>query len=130
MTVRKRPLHKRSQTTTIFPSEHDEQKALIKWARGKGIDLLFAIPNGGYRSMSVAKKLKAEGVMPGIPDLQLAIPRNGYHGLFIEMKSMKGVVSKLQKAWITALNAQGYKAVICRGFEEGKATIKDYLTVA
>lgn len=111
------------------PSEHEEQKALTKWARSRGIELLFAIPNGGYRSMSVAKKLKAEGVQPGVPDMLLAIPRAPYHGLFIEMKSMKGTASKIQKAWITALNAQGYKAVICRGFEEGKATIKDYLTV-
>lgn len=47
---------------TIYPSEHDEQKALIKWARSKGIELLFAIPNGGYRAISVAKRLKAEGV--------------------------------------------------------------------
>lgn len=111
----------------IYPSEHDEQKALIKWARSKRIELLFAIPNGGHRAISVAKKLKAEGVQPGVPDLFLAIPHPPYHGLFIEMKAIKGTVSKIQRAWIAALTAQGYRAAICRGFEEGKREIEAYL---
>lgn len=108
-------------------SEHHEQSALIKWARSKGINLLFSIPNGEYRSMSVAKRLKKEGLQPGVPDLFLAIPRGPYHGLFIEMKSLTGKPSKLQSAWLAALSSMGYRAVICRGFEVAKKEIEEYL---
>ena len=77
------------------PTEHQEQVALIHWAKMRSatlpeLGLLFAIPNGGERHLFVAKKLKAEGVKPGTPDLCLPVARGGYHGLFIEMKRMKG----------------------------------------
>lgn len=108
-------------------NEHEEQSAIVRWARQNGIDLLFSIPNGEHRHISVAKRLKAEGLQPGVPDLFLAIPRNGKHGMFIEVKTLKGTASPLQKAWINALISQGYEAVICRGFEEAKKAIERYL---
>ena len=111
----------------VYPSEHEEQATLIKWARSKGLDLLFAIPNGTYTNISVAKRLKQSGLTPGIPDLFLAVARQGAHGLFIEMKAMKGNASPLQKAWQAALESQGYRAVVCHGFEAAKAVIEDYL---
>ena len=61
------------------PTEHQEQKTLVQgwWPRVQrrwpGV-LLYAIPNGGDRNPIVAKKLKAEGVLAGIPDLYLACP--------------------------------------------------------
>lgn len=108
-------------------SEHQEQTALIKWARRNGIDLLFSIPNGEHRAQSTANRLKKEGLQPGIPDLFLAVPRGTFHGLFIEMKSLTGKPSKLQMEWLAALTAMGYRAVVCRGFEEAKAEIEGYL---
>jgi hypothetical protein len=50
-----------------------------------------------------------------------------YHGLFIEIKTEKGRATKSQKEWIKALNERGYKAVICKGFEECKKEIDKYL---
>ena len=63
-------------------SEHQEQKALIQWARLNQqrfpeLDLLFAIPNGGLRNIRVARKLKSEGVKPGVSDLFLPVARKG-----------------------------------------------------
>lgn len=48
--------------------------------------LLFHIPNGGKRTKIEASRLKAMGVLPGVPDLFLALPSGGYHGMFIEVK--------------------------------------------
>lgn len=78
--------------------------------------------------MNEAKRLKREGVQPGFPDLFLAVPHKGYHGLFIEMKSMTGRASSLQKVWLSALEGQGYRAVICQGFEAAKKEIEEYLS--
>lgn len=34
---------------------------------------------------------------------------------------------KEQKEWVNKLNEQGYKAVVCNGFEEARDTIEEYL---
>jgi hypothetical protein len=117
----------------LAPKEHDEQVALFDWAdrstgRHPELSLMFAVPNGGARNIIVAKKLKDEGVKRGVPDLMLAAPRRGYHGLFIEMKKVKGGrVSPEQTEWKTKLQAQGYRVEVCAGFEAAKETILEYL---
>lgn len=111
-------------------SEHEHQVMLIKWFdmrykehRGR----LFAIPNGGQRNVIVAAKLKAEGVRKGIPDLMLPIPKAGNHGLFIELKKEKGRATPEQYDWLEYLTENGYFAILCRGFDEAKLAIINYL---
>ena len=104
-----------------IPSEHAEQSMLVQWFRAKypGV-LLFAIPNGEYRSKVTAMRLKAEGVCPGVPDIFIPAWR-----LFIEMKRTKGGrVSPEQKAILEYLNGCGYTAVVCNGFEAARSFIE------
>ncbi len=77
--------------------------------------------------MLVAKKLKAEGVKAGVPDLCLPIANDDYNGLFIEMKAAKGRVQPTQKQWLEDLNENGYLAVVCYGFEDAKKVISNYM---
>lgn len=111
------------------PLEHDEQKALVQWLKWQHPGLLFsATPNGGHRHPATAARLKAEGVQPGVPDLTIYEPRGRYHGLFIEMKRRRGgQLSPEQKVWLAALEARDYRVAVCKGFEEAKATIEEYL---
>jgi hypothetical protein len=115
-------------------NEHDEQVALITWANLNLRTIpeladLFAIPNGGQRHPAIAAQLKAEGVKPGVSDLFLSYPSNGYHGLYIEMKRKVGSsTSLLQKEWIERQRRNGYAAYVCKGFEEAKTVIIHYLT--
>lgn len=89
---------------------------------------LAAVPNGGDRHPAVAGKLKAEGVRKGYPDLQLLMPRGGYHGLIIELKRVKGGrVESEQADWLEWLARQGYMAVVCKGADQARETIKRYL---
>jgi hypothetical protein len=117
----------------IIPSEHDEQASLMQWCelnQGKYPKLkrLFAIPNGGARHVVVARKLKAEGVRKGVLDLCLPVPSMLYHGLFIEMKRVKASYpTKEQKEEIEELRADGYRAEVCRGFEEARDVLIDYM---
>ena len=97
----------------------------IKWPE---LEMLFHIPNGGDRHPAVASKMKAEGVKKGVPDLCLPVARCGYHGLFIELKRQKGgTISPEQKAWIQALNGQGYRAEVCKGAAEAWDVIQEYM---
>ena len=113
-------------------SEHTEQVRLITWAHQwqdeyPGLEMLFAIPNGGHRHKATAAKMKAEGVKRGVPDLFLAVPRGNWHGLFIEMKYGKNKPTAHQFRWLEKLAALGYKVAICYGCTDAKNMILDYL---
>lgn len=118
----------------IEASEELEQETLFMWTRSNEskypeLKLLLHIPNGGQRPLSEAKRFKAQGVKAGVPDLLLPVACNGYHGLFIEMKSMSGRASKDQLYWIDELNKEGYLAVICYGWTEAANKIMEYLAI-
>lgn len=111
-------------------SEHAHQVTLIQeYDRlfSEYEDLLFAIPNGGKRSIKVALELKKEGVRSGVPDMMLAVAKGGYHGLFIELKKINGRAQPNQKKWQKMLRGQGYKAEIIEGWEDAIKEIREYL---
>jgi len=135
-------------------TEHDEQAAVIEWARYHenqypDLALLHAIPNGAWFAgkWGTAKKMLAEGLKKGVPDLCLPVVRAYppaskeiirflpelpiliHHGLYIEMKTAKGRVRPEQQWWLDRLTEQGYKAVVCRGADEAIAVIKEYLGI-
>ncbi|MBO9717500.1 MAG: VRR-NUC domain-containing protein [Pseudoxanthomonas sp.] len=118
---------------TAAPLEHAEAAMLIRAVRGlepahPELRLLYAIPNGGKRSRKTAADLKAEGVRSGVPDYCLPVARGVWHGLYLELKRLRGGrVEPEQRAWLSDLEAQGYRAVVCRGWEQALAEIRDYL---
>lgn len=124
---------KRADGKPIHPTEHQLQAALISWwgsaCRGFGLPhfALFAIPNGGARDVITGARLKAEGVRRGTPDLFLAVPRHGKHGLFIEMKAKTGRTTDEQEDFIAFLNANGYVACTKWDTETAIDAIREYL---
>lgn len=92
---------------------------------------LYAIPNGGGRSPREGLALKAEGVKPGVSDVCLPVMRNGYAGLYIEMKRRNGVpsdVKREQKEFLEFVTAQGYFAKPAFGWIQAADIIRWYLT--
>lgn len=117
-------------------TEAQEQAYVFKWSQQPDIRdqwpelaLLFHIPNGGTRDPVEGKHLKQQGVKPGVPDLFLPVPSGRYHGLFIEMKTDKGRASREQKWWIERLNAAGYFAEVCHGWESAARVLEWYLSL-
>ena len=116
-------------------SEATEQEALIEWCgwhegRHPELKLIFHIPNGGSRNTIEAANLKRQGVKAGVPDLCLPVPKNGYHGLYIEMKYGRNKTSEKQEEWLKALWEQGYYVAVCYGAEEAERLIASYLQMA
>lgn len=117
----------------IIPTEAQEQTALFQWAEyaaAKWPELrrMHHIPNGGSRNAIEAARLKAQGVRAGIPDIFLPCPRNGFHGLYIELKRKKGGrVSAEQRKMIDFLRGQGFRAEVCDGWEAAKNVIVEYM---
>ena len=113
---------KSSQTLTKYPSEHLEHVGFVNWFRVQFPSvLIFAVPNGEKRAISVAKRLKAEGVVRGIPDL--FIPE---WSLWVEMKRVKGGrLSPEQKQMIVYLESIGHNVIVGLGAKDAsKKTLK------
>ena len=110
-------------------TEHDIQVNCVNYFRlryPKG--LIFAIPNGGQRNVIVASKLKAEGVLSGVPDLCIPIAKKGFNGLYIELKNGKsGKVSDNQKTIMSKLQSEGYQCEVCRSFDEFRSVVDGYM---
>jgi hypothetical protein len=80
--------------------------------RRPALALVFAVPNGSYRTIGAATRLKMEGVKPGPPDVWCPVPRGGYTGLVIEMKAPGGSLSPEQADWLSALAREGWKTAV------------------
>jgi len=108
----------------LIPSESDEQIGFLQWWRAQfpGVRI-FHIPNGGHRAVSVAKKMKAEGVCPGVPDLYVPAWR-----LWIEMKRRKGGrLSAEQREWAEYLEGIGDTVIVGKGAEDASRQVLEFL---
>ncbi len=106
------------------------QQACVKWFRyqyPQHARLLFAVPNGGARSAITAAILKGEGVVAGVADLILFLPRQGRHALCIEMKTAKGRQSPEQKEWQRQVEEQGYMYIVCRNVDSFIEDVRAYI---
>lgn len=111
--------------------EHRLQVACVRWFRYRYPHIsqrLFAVPNGGRRDAATGARLKAEGVLAGVADIILLVPRKNFGALLIEMKTTKGRQSEAQRAWQTDLcKADEYKYIVCRTFSEFQSAVQEYL---
>jgi hypothetical protein len=89
--------------------EHEIQKAICHYLDLRGV-CYWAVPNGGKRHIITAKKLKAEGVKPGVPDITI-IHDGLYYGLEVKKPKTvlggKGRLSLTQKAMIEQIEQAG-----------------------
>jgi len=91
------------------------------------IDDFHHFANERHCSIAQGRLLKRMGVKKGVSDFFLALSREDYHGLWIELKVGKGRLSKEQTNFIYQKNRRGYVAVAAWGFEAAKELINSYM---
>lgn len=104
------------------------------------LEWIHSIPNGGFRKITEAARLKATGVKAGVFDVFLPYantnertPSDGYFGLYIEMKRplyaarKNGGLSEDQIRFMTYATVAGYKCVVCYSWQEAWEAIVKYL---
>lgn len=126
----KAPVAKWGKTGKPKQSESHQQAACVAWFRAQYPEyslLLYAVPNGGKRSGREAAQFVREGVLSGVPDLVLAVPKNEYHGLYIEQKVKGNTTTDNQRLVMHALTLQGYKCAVVFSIEEFQQVITEYL---
>lgn len=121
------------------------QMAVVSWwsgaCAGFGVPeiLLWHTPNGSVYAGTkedrerIGAMMKRQGVRDGVPDIFVAVPMlqlisKGAAGLFVEMKTPEGVLSKAQKIMLPELERQGFRTAVCRTVEEAQRVIREYLT--
>jgi len=108
--------------------EAEEQIKLVVWLRKENI-WHQASPNARKRPSKQGDRLKQLGMSPGFPDVEIPVPRGGYHGLYIELKPLEGGrIQDNQLAWQAYLRSQGYCSEIIRGFEAARDFVIKYLS--
>ena len=123
-------------------TEYDLQSAISWYLTSQYNDVLFlsdTIANLKLTKMQAIRNKKIQKHGFKTPDLLILEPRNGYSGLFIELKiatpfkkdgtikasskdHLKGQLESIEK-----LNQKGNKACFAVGFEETKKIIDDNL---
>jgi len=71
--------------------------------------------------------LKLMGVQAGVADIFLDIPKNGYRGMWLELKYGKNKATESQKRFLARKSLQGYAAVCVVGFDAAKSFIDNYM---
>lgn len=97
--------------------------------------LYFAVQNELSTSNRLSKqdqlregaRRRTMGVVSGVSDAILFLPRSGYHAACIEFKTDIGRQSDAQKEWQRLVSEQGYLYIVIRSLEEFQSFIEKYL---
>lgn len=113
-------------------SESQIQQDCIKWFSAQypmlyQEGMLFHIPNEGIRLGRMGSRVKREGVVRGVADLCLCIPRGVYGALYIEMKKPDSYQRPEQKEWQRNAEKHGNCYVVCKSVESFMGIIRNYL---
>ncbi len=105
-------------------SEEAIHKAIIQYVRTHPRlnmiqKLIMHFPNEGKRSLRYGKLMKDLGLRPGVADLFIAMPAQGFNGAWIEIKSKSGHVSPNQKEFLADMATQNYFTAVCWSIDEG-----------
>lgn len=112
-------------------SEAKEQSELIKWFWNEFPQFRGALYHNynNPRNQINGAQLIALGLIKGTPDLTLAIPRDGFGALYIEMKKKGEKPRESQIKQQERLESFGNKVVNCDSFEKARDEIKKYLSL-
>jgi hypothetical protein len=128
-------LHTEPSHGMVSWTEREHQESFFRWVEEQILNgkthyiTLGAIPNGngqvgkvtlgGYRTL---------GFRVGMPDIYWYLPRGGYHGLFIELKTLKCSSGPRKEQYLMCqlLKKNGYLVEFCHGVASAIAAVERY----
>lgn len=81
-------------------------------------DYVIHIPNESKRTPRYGARLKRMGMKSGASDLFIALPRHGYHGAWIEIKTTKGKLTQSQNNFMELMKHQNYFTECTHGLHD------------
>lgn len=104
------------------------QQMVVAYIKNRYPEIILTCAPAYASNVKQGKRNKSMGLCKGWPDLFIAYPSKGYNGLFIELKTATGKLSKIQKELLEKLNDVGYRAVVAYGYDDAIHLVKKYLT--
>lgn len=83
-----------------------------------------AVPNEARRSAVLGRAMKAQGLLPGFPDLIVLGPNGA--AAFLEVKAPDGRVSPAQAECHAMLERMGHRVAVVRSHEEAAETLRGW----
>ena len=121
-------------------SEHQMYEQIARYLQLQYPEVIYRFDLAADLKLTAGQAAKHKRIhnRRGYPDLFIAEPKNGLHGLFIELKKAGTRLKKKDGTWasshleeqnevLNALQKKGYAAYFAVGFEEAKDIIDDYL---
>lgn len=105
------------------------QSECVKWFRLQWpayAHCFFKIDNEGLRSPKRASIALAMGLVAGIPDMLMAVPKNGSHGMFVEFKRPGQRVTQRQADIIGQLITNGYHVAVIDTLDRFQEAVVQY----
>jgi hypothetical protein len=126
---RRRPIQRESR----------EQMNVVAYVRAKWPEVPIVCATRGknlsgatkFHRMIQGARIKREGYEAGTPDLFICAARQGWNGLFIEMKdrdATKSDVGVSQLGFIARAEKQGYFCTVCFGADEAVKILDTYFS--
>lgn len=102
-------------------------RAIVSWLRVVLPEAVTATVKNevNKRGRSIAieiAKAKANGVLPGFPDV-ICLPAAGLPAMFFEVKAPGGYPSKAQREVHARLSALGYRVAVVRSIDDTRAAL-------
>ena len=119
----------------MYNEEQKIQEGVAKLLRWKYPEVLFTIFPAGFTRGTLWTRLKngadakRMGYFSGSLDMAIIHKSGDYPGMFLELKTWTGSVSKEQKEFIQKAEAQGYFCSVAHGYDHAKAVIDWYMNL-
>lgn len=104
------------------------QASVVQWLNLKRIEYRVGL-EGVRLTIGQRRKMKAQGMGKGWPDIMIFEKRGQYSGLAIELKWGKNKPTPEQKEKLAYLESQGWKTAVHRNFDDVKREIEAYLAL-
>lgn len=106
--------------------ESNFQIQVVRSLRAAGF-LVFSVPNGQRLDLKRAQLAKREGLLSGVSDLVIVLPRGRV--VFVEIKSPtgKGRQSPTQKDFQKAVEKRGHVYMVWSGWPEVQAFLDEFV---
>lgn len=99
--------------------------AIVHWIKTVSPSTIcFHVPNGGLRSKREAAKLRAMGVLPGVPDLILICDAPGPCLAFLEIKAPGAYLTAEQKSFMDRVYTMGAPHAVVRSIDDVREVFK------
>lgn len=107
--------------------ESEIQSLVIKYIDNKDLDSHPSLSGIKAKSFGQIKFIKNQGIKKGHPDLIIEEPAGKYQMLYLELKTVKGKLSKEQEEWIKRHLAKGHACSVSYGYYDAVYKIEKYL---